>query len=183
MTLKRCFGLTLILALAGCATSLDPNHVRKEIAAQTGADPQGIFEFTLGPTMLTLARTRFTASGTAAEPGAQPLSGLRKLQFAVYTLDPARAPALDLTRMKISGWESTVRKRDANSSTLVLVRGAEGDTVGDVVLLTAGTKEAIFVRWTGRLSRKVPEQIGEAVASGGPDALKHDLLSLTEQLD
>ncbi|OFV80758.1 MAG: hypothetical protein A2Y78_15500 [Acidobacteria bacterium RBG_13_68_16] len=181
MTVKRSLSLAVILALVGCATSFNPDRIRSEIAAQTGADPQGILEFTLGPTMLSLARTLFAASGTETVPGSQPLAGLRKLQFAVYNLAPGRAQALDFTRMNVTGWEPTVRKRDATSSTLVLVRGAEGDTVGDIVLVTAGEKEAIFARWTGRLSRKVPEQIGEAIGSGGPDAVKRELMSLTDQ--
>jgi hypothetical protein len=181
MTVKRVLSLAVILALVGCATSFNPDRIRSEIAAQTGADPQGILEFTLGPTMLSLARTLFAASGTETTPGSQPLAGLRKLEFAVYNLDPARAQTLDFTRMNVTGWEPTVRKRDAKSSTLVLVRGAEGDTVGDIVLVTAGEKEAIYARWSGRLSRKIPEQIGEAISSGGPDAVKRELMSLTEE--
>lgn len=39
----------------------------------------------------------------------------------------------------------------------------------------------VYARWSGRLSRKVPEQIGEAVSQGGPDAVKRELMSLTEQ--
>jgi hypothetical protein len=181
MTVKRVLTLAVILALVGCATSFSPDRIRSEIAAQTGADPQGILEFTLGPTTLSLARTLFAASGTETAGAAQPLAGLKKLQFAVYDLSPGRAQALDFTRMSVTGWEPTVRRRDATSSTLVLVRGAEGDTVGDVVLVTAGEKQAIYARWSGRLSRKVPEQIGEAVSRGGPDAIKRELMSLTEQ--
>jgi hypothetical protein len=181
MTLKRGLSLIVILTLLGCATSFSPDRIRSEIAAQTGADPQGILEFTLGPTMLSLARTLFASAAAETAGGAQPLAGLRKLQFAVYDLPPGRAQALDFTRMQVTGWEPTVRKRDATSSTLVLVRGAEGDTVGDIVLVTAGEKQAIYARWSGRLSRKVPEQIGEAVSRGGPDAVKRELMSLTEQ--
>lgn len=88
--------------------------------------------------MLSLARTLFASSATETPGGTQPPAGLRKLQFAVYDLPPGRAQALDFTRMSVTGWEPTVRKRDATSSTLVLVRGAEGDTVGDIVLVTAG---------------------------------------------
>jgi hypothetical protein len=181
MTVKRFLTLVVILALAGCATSFNPDRIRSEIAAQTGADPEGILEFTLGPTTLALARTLFATSSGPNVGDTRPLAGLRKLQFAVYDLAPGRAQALDFTRMNVTGWEPTVRKRTPTSSTLVLVRGAEGDTVGDIVLVTAGEKEAIFARWTGRLSRKVPEQIGETVSQGGPDAVKRELMTLTEQ--
>jgi len=176
-------GLTLLLALAltGCATSFSPDRIRQEIAAQTGADPQSILEFTLGPTMLALARTLFVSEPTGTAGAGQPLAGLRKLEFAVYDLPPGRADALDFTRMKITGWEPTVRKRDAASSTVVLVRGVEGDTVGDIVLMTAGARQAVYARWSGRLSRSLPEAVGEAVARGGPDGVKRELMSLTEQ--
>jgi hypothetical protein len=83
--------------------------------------------------------------------------------------------------MSVTGWEPTVRKRDASSSTLVLVRGAEGDTVGDIVLVTAGEKQAVYARWSGRLSRKLPQAIGDAVSRGGTDAVKRELMPLTEQ--
>ena len=96
MGVKRVLTLAVILALVGCATSFSPDRIRSEIATQTGADPQGILEFTLGPTMLSLARTLFAAGGTETVPGSQPLAGLKKLQFAVYNLDPARAHALGL---------------------------------------------------------------------------------------
>jgi hypothetical protein len=181
MGIKRGLTLAVILALVGCATSFSPDRIRGEIAAQTGADPQGILEFTLGPTMLTLARTLFATSSGETANAAQPLAGLKKLEFAVYDLPPGRAQTLDFTRMSVTGWEPTVRKRDATSSTLVLVRGAEGDTVGDIVLLTAGEKQAIYARWSGRLSRKVPEAIGDAVSRGGPEGVKRELMSLTEQ--
>lgn len=174
--------LVVISALAGCATSFTPDRIRSEIAAQTGADPQGILEFTLGPAMLSLARALFASP--SADPGGagQPLAGLTRLQFAVYDLAPGAAQALDFTRMSVTGWEPTVRKRDATSSALVLVREAEGETVGDLVLLAAGEKQAIYARWSGRVSRKLPDAIAEAVSRGGTDGIKRALLSLTEQI-
>lgn len=180
MTVNR--GLTLIatLALTGCATSFSPDRIRQEIAVQTGADPQSILEFTLGPTMLALARTLFVSEPTEPAGAEQSIAGLRKLEFAVYDLPPGRADSLDFTRMKVTGWEPTVRRRDAASSTVVLVRGAEGDTVGDIVLMTAGARQAVYARWSGRLSRSLPEAVGEAVARGGPDGVKRELMSLTE---
>jgi hypothetical protein len=181
MTVKRSLTLVVILTLLGCATSFSPDRIRSEIAAQTGADPQGVLEFTLGPTMLSLARTLFASSSAETAGGAQPLAGLKKLEFAVYDLPPGRAQTLDFTRMSVTGWEPTVRKRDASSSTLVLVRGAEGDTVGDIVLVTAGEKQAVYARWSGRLSRKLPQVIGDAVSRGGTDAVKRELMPLTEQ--
>jgi len=83
--------------------------------------------------------------------------------------------------MRVTGWEPTVRRRDATSSALVLVRGGEGDTVGDVVLVAAGEKQAVYARLSGRLSSKLPEALGDAVSSGGTDKVKSELMSLTEQ--
>lgn len=181
MTMKHGLALIATLALTGCATSFSPDRVRREISVQTGADPQSISEFTLGPAMLALARTLFVSEPAETTRAEQPLAGLRKLEFAVYDLPPERAQALDFTRMKVTGWEPTVRRRDAASSTVVLVRGAEGDTVGDIVLMTAGAHQAVYARWSGRLSRSLPEAVGEAVARGGPDGIRRELMSLTEQ--
>ncbi|MEW6335993.1 MAG: hypothetical protein AB1625_01210 [Acidobacteriota bacterium] len=181
MTVTRGLALIVTLALAGCATSFSPDRIRREIAVQTGADPQKVLEFTLGPTTLALARTLFVSEPAETTRAEQPLAGLRKLEFAVYDIPPDRAQALDFTRMKVTGWEPTVRRRDPASSTVVLVRGAEGDTVGDIVLMTAGARQAVYARWSGRLSRSVPEAVGDAVARGGPDGIKRELMSLTEQ--
>jgi hypothetical protein len=83
--------------------------------------------------------------------------------------------------MRVTGWEPTVRKRDEKGSALVLVRGEEGDTIGDIVLVTAGESQAIYARLSGRLSSKLPQALGDAVASGGTDGVKRELMSLTEQ--
>jgi len=181
MTMKPGFALLVIVTLAGCATSFSPDRIRHEIAAQTGNDPQGVFEFTLGPAMLSIARTLFATGSPETSGGANPLAGLRKLEFAVYDLPPGRAQALDFTRMHVTGWEPTVRKRDATSSALVLVRGAEGDTIGDIVLVTAGEKQAIYARLSGRLSRKLPEALGDAISRGGTEGVKREFMSLTEE--
>jgi len=181
MTVQRVLAIAVVLVFAGCATSFSPDRIRSEITAQTGADPQGVLEFTLGPTMLSLARTLFASASAEAAGGSQPLAGLKKLEFAVYDLPPGRAATLDFTRMRVTGWEPTVRKRDASSSALVLVRGAEGDTVGDIVLITAGESQAIYARLSGRLSRTLPQALGDAVSSGGTDGVKRELMSLTEQ--
>jgi hypothetical protein len=180
MTAQRLLVFAAVLVLAGCATSFSPDRIRGEIAAQTGADPQGVFEFTLGPTTMALARTLFASASAEGAGGAQPLSGLKKLEFAVYDLPAGRAQTLDFTRMRVTGWEPTVRKRDATSSALVLVRGSEGDSVGDVVLVAAGEKQAIYARLSGRLSSKLPQALGDAVSSGGTEKVKSELMSLTE---
>jgi hypothetical protein len=181
MPLKRTLTLIAILALVGCATSFSPERIRSEIVAQTGSDPQGVLEFTLGPTTLSLARTLFASASAEESGGAPPLAGLKRLEFAVYDLPPERARTLDFTRMQVTGWEPTVRKRDEKSSALVLVRGSEGDTVGDVVLVAGGERQAIYARLSGTLSRKLPEALGEAISSGGTDGVKRELMSLTEQ--
>ena len=181
MKTQRLMAVAVVLALAGCATSFSPERIRSEIAAQTGSDPKGVLEFTLGPTTLALARTLFASASAETSGGTQPLAGLKKLEFAVYDLPPGRAQTLDFTRMSITGWEPTVRKRDEKSSALVLIRGSEGDTVGDIVLVTAGETQAVYARLSGRLSRELPETLGNAIGSGGTEGVKRELMSLTEQ--
>ena len=77
------------------------------------------------------------------------------------------------------GWEPTVRGKTPTGSTLVLVR-SQGDAIGDVVLVAADAKQAIYARLAGRLPQELPEALGQAVATRGTDGVKRELMSVTE---
>ncbi len=175
--MRRSRALLLMLALAtlavACATSFSPAAIRAEIARQTGADPQRVFELNLGQATMALARRVMGP----ADNGSLPLAGLTRLELAVYDV-PATGRSLDFTAMAVRGWEPTVRSRTSTRSTLVLVRGS-GNAIGDLVLVTADEKRALYARLTGRLSRELPAALGEAAAVRGTDGLKQQLLSLT----
>ncbi len=184
--MRRRLGLATLVAVAalgaaGCATHFSAQAVRAEIVRQTGEDPQKAFELNLGRVTMALARQVLAGSAPPTD-GSLPLSGLTSFELAVYGLPPAAisgARPLDFTAMPVRGWEPTVRFMDRGRSGVVLVR-ASGDHVGDVVLLTAGEKSALYARLRGTLSRELPAALGEAVRSGGTEAVQRQLQSLGE---
>jgi hypothetical protein len=123
---------------------------------------------------LTLART--VIGSTTDER--LPLAGLTRFELAVYDI-PATGRDLDFTRMAVRGWEPTVRAKTHNGSTLVLVRSS-GDAVGDLVLVAADDRQAIYARLAGRLSRELPQALSHAVAERGTEGVKQELMSLSE---
>jgi hypothetical protein len=170
------------LGAAGCATNFSAQAVRAEIVRQTGEDPQKAFELNLGRVTMALAR-QVLAGADSAPDGSLPLSGLTSFELAVYGLPPAAlsgARPLDFTAMAVRGWEPTVRFMDKGRSGVVLVR-ASGDRIGDLVLLAASDKSALYAHLRGTLSRELPAALGEAVKSGGTDAVQRELQSLGPQ--
>jgi hypothetical protein len=166
--------LTLASAVLSCATSFSPAVIRSEIERQTGADPPRAFELSLGRVSMALARQ---VVGSTTD-GSLPLAGLTRLELAVYDV-PATGRSLDFTRMPVRGWEPTVRAKTPTGSTLVLVRSS-GDAIGDLVLVAAEARQVLYARLAGRLSQRLPEALGQAVAQRGTDGVKQELMSLTE---
>jgi hypothetical protein len=167
----RWLALALGLALAGCATSFSPERVRSEIAAQTGADPQYLFEIQLGRVTMRTIRTALAGSAPL------PLAGLTGFDLAFYDVPSpgtGRAP-LDFTRMAIRGWEPVVRSRQPGRSALVLVREGR-TTIDDLVLLGAAESGAIYARLRGTLSPELPRALGDAFQSRGPEGLRDELV-------
>jgi hypothetical protein len=169
---ERLLAVVLGLAVAGCAASFSPERVRSEIAAQTGVDPQYIFEIQLGRVTMRLIQT---ALADAESP--LPLAGLTGFDLAFYDV-PAPGPqgdSLDFTRMAIRGWEPVVRTRQPGRSAVVLVR-ERGATIDDLVLLGAAGSNAIYARLRGTLSPELPRALGEAFQSRGPEGLRDELV-------
>jgi hypothetical protein len=169
----------IALLAAGCATNFSAQAVRTEIVRQTGADPRSVFELNLG--RVTMALARQVLAGESAD-GALPLAGLTSFELAVYGLpEPVLAGerTLDFTAMPVRGWEPTLRFAKEGRSGVVLVR-ASGEAIGDLVLVAAGEKDALYARLRGTLSKELPAALGEAVQTGGTDAVRHELQSLTE---
>jgi hypothetical protein len=172
--------LVVALATTGCATHFSAQAVRAEIVRQTGEDPQKAFELNLGRVTMALARQLLADS--SSPDGTLPLAGLTSFELAVYGLPPVAlsgARPLDLTAMAVYGWEPTIRVRDGARSGVVLVR-ASGENIGDLVLLAAGEKNALYTRLRGTLSRELPAALGEAIKTGGTEAVQRQLQSLAE---
>jgi hypothetical protein len=164
----------VVLALAGCATSFSPERVRSEIAAQTGTDPQYLFEIQLGRVTMRMVQT-VLAGGRSGGP--LPLAGLTGFDLAFYEV-PAASPqgaSLDFTKMAIRGWEPVVRTKQPGRSALVLVREG-GSTIDDLVLLGAGSSNAIYARLRGTQSPELPRALGNAFESRGPEGLRDELV-------
>jgi hypothetical protein len=170
----RLLVIVLVLALAGCATSFSPERVRSEIAAQTGTDPQYLFEIQLGRVTMRMVQT-VLAGGRSGGP--LPLAGLTGFDLAFYEV-PAASPqgaSLDFTKMAIRGWEPVVRTKQPGRSALVLVREG-GSTIDDLVLLGAGSSNAIYARLRGTQSPELPRALGNAFESRGPEGLRDELV-------
>jgi hypothetical protein len=164
--------------LAGCATPFSPALIRGEIARQTGQDPQGVFEMSLGRPTMALAKS---VLGASTGGGSLPLAGVAAFEMASYEI-PAGAVGIDFTRMPIRGWEPFLKFREGSKSALVLIR-PEGETVGDLVLVAGEAGRVLYARIQGRLSRELPEALGRTVRSDGPEAVRRELLSIVEEPD
>lgn len=162
----------LALVLAGCATNFSPRLIRSEIVEQRGQDPLAAIELDLG---------RFTTlvikSALAGADGELPFAGLESLQFAVYEVPSDSGPALDATRIRVTGWEQVLRAHDPKRSGMVLIR-PRGDRVGDLVVLAAGPQKVVYGRLRGLLSPDLPAAMGEVLEQGGPDELQRILSRL-----
>ncbi len=168
----RVLVMILSLGLAGCATSFSPERVRSEIAAQTGEDPQHVFELQVGRVTMRMIQTALAGGGSAL-----PLAGLTGFDLALYDV-PSPGPggaALDFTKMVIRGWEPMVRTRQPGRSALVLVRQGD-EAIDDLVLLGATDSSAIYARLRGTLSPELPRALGDALQSRGPDGLRDELV-------
>lgn len=160
------------LGLVGCATAFSPERVRSEIAAQTGQDPQYVFEIQLGRVTMHMIRTALGAGGSSL-----PLAGLTGFDLAFYDVPPpsGRGAPLDFTKMAIRGWDPVVRTRQPGRSALVLVRESNA-TIDDLVLLGAGESTAIYARLRGTLSPDLPRALGDAFQDRGPEGLRDELV-------
>ncbi|MGH9382030.1 MAG: hypothetical protein ACRD2Z_15660 [Thermoanaerobaculia bacterium] len=167
------------LSLGACAASLSPQSVRDEIVRQTGRPPASELELKLG--RLLMATTR------AAVPAKEslPLQGLRRLEIAFYGLEPAtELTRLDFSSMRPRGWDSAVRWAGPESTALVLVRPKqESRPIGDLVLVASGERKVLYARLGGRMARTLPEKLRGAIERGGPDAVHHELMELTDDDD
>lgn len=176
MRLSNPLKLVLFLAVAvvasSCATNFSPELMRKEITRQRGVDPLAAFELDLG---------RFTTlmikSALAGEDGELPFRGLQSLQVAVYQAPNESGPAIDVTRIQVSGWNQVVRMHNPKRSGMVLIR-PKGDAVRDLVVVGAGPKKVIYARLKGTLDRELPGQLGEVLREGGPDEVQRVLSEL-----
>jgi hypothetical protein len=168
----RVLATVLSLAFVGCATSFSPERVRSEIAAQTGADPQYVFEIQLGRMTMRLIRTALAGGGKTL-----PLAGLTEFDLAFYDVPSpsAQGVPLDFTRMPVRGWEPLIRTRQPGRSVVVLVRESRA-ALDDLVLLGASESKAIYARLRGTLSPELPRALGDAFQNRGPEGLRDELV-------
>ena len=167
--------VVLVTCLAtACATNFSPEMMRSEIREQRGEDPLAAFELNLG---------RFTTmmikSALAPEDGELPFAGITSLQVAVYEIPSPSGPALDVTRIAVSGWEQVLRAHDENRSGMVLIK-PKGDVVGDLVVVGAGPEKVLYARLKGALNPDLPSDLGRVLQEGGPDEVQRVLSELDQ---
>ena len=176
--LHRSLFVVLLLATSflatGCATSFSPESVRQEIVKQRGADPLSAFELNLGRVTTHLLKTAF-----ADEDGELPFAGLGSLQLAVYEAPSDAGPALDVTRIAVTGWEQVLRLTDQERSGLVLIQ-PRGERIGDLVVIGAGREQVLYARLTGNLDPDLPSTLGDMLRSGGTQEVQRVLTQLGE---
>ncbi len=165
----------LLASLAvSCATNFSPEMMRTEIQAQRGMDPLKAFELDLGRFTTLIIKTAL-----AGEDGELPFAGLTSLQVAVYELPAESGPALDVTRIAVTGWERVIRAHDEQRSGMVLIR-PKGEAVGDLVVVGAGPEKVIYARLRGTLRKELPAALGDVLREGGPDEVQRVLSQLAE---
>ena len=159
-------------ACTACATRFSPELVRQEIVTQRGTDPLSAFELDLG---------RFTTlllkSALAGEDGELPFAGLGSLQLAVYEAASDRGPVIDVTRIKVVGWDPVLRFTDEQYSGMVLIQ-PRGQRIADLVIIGAGTQKVVYARLDGDLNPDLPGALSEVMRSGGPEAIQRLLSQL-----
>jgi len=145
-------------------------------AARVGAAVVvAVASLSLGRPTMALAKTALRVS---TSEGSLPLAGVAAFEMASYEV-PGSAGKIDFTRMPIRAWEPVVKFREGSTSTLVLVR-PEGEAVADLVLVAGDADRMLCSLIQGRLSRDLPEALGRAVRSGGPDTVRRELLTIIE---
>lgn len=169
---KYVVALVLALLFGSCATNFTPELVRGEIERQRGVDPLRAFELDLG---------RFTTllikSALAGKDGDLPFAGLSSLQVAVYEIPSESGPAIDVTRIAVSGWDRVLRVTDEKHSGMVLVK-PKSDAIGDLVVIGAGAKKVVYARLTGTLDPDLPQGLADVLRDGGPDEVQRVLTEL-----
>ena len=177
-------GIAAVLALAGCATAFSPQMVREEIVRQRGEDPRRAFELTLGRFTTLLVKQVL-----AGEEGELPVAGLAGLELAVFETSPQEAPALDVTRIAVRGWEPLLRLHDETRSGMVLVRGstrASADGTGqarvaDLVVVGSGAEQVVYARLWGSLDPDLPSALGNVLRDEGTEGIRGLLSRLADE--
>lgn len=159
-----------LLALGGCYRPFSPEQVRKEIVRQTGSDPQTSFELKLGGATMRLAKA--VVSRAAGEPIT--FGGLTRIDLAIFDLPPGRR--MDLSRIRLWGWDRMIQTQDGKRALMVLVR-TNGETLGDLVVVAEGEDQVLYGRLKGKLDRNLPSALQRALQATGLKGLKEHFLS------
>jgi len=175
---RLAFLLALAGTAAGCATAFSPEMVRREIASQTGTEPQRALEFSLGGPTMSLAKSLLARGAT---DGKYPLAGLDRFEIATYEVPPrAASPAgratFDVTAVPSRGWDAVFRALDVDRSAVVLVQPLDEATVREMVVLASSGSQVLYARLAGRLSAKLPAAIGESLKGESLESVRGDLM-------
>jgi hypothetical protein len=169
------FAATILLVGAGgCATKFSSQKIRNEIVSQTGRQPEGVFEVNVGKLTTTLIKQ------VVGEPGeGTPLEGLDEIEIAVFDAPSDDGPVIDVTRIKVRGWQPWLVNHDERRSAMLLFRPKSG-AEGTLVVVGAGRKKVVYGRLKGRLDPELSTELRQTLQDGGPEEVKGILTGLAE---
>ncbi len=102
------------------------------------------------------------------------------LELAVFDVETRSAPALDVSQIRVRGWESLARIQSGDHSGMVLVRGgsslrrAMGDEsfIRELVVVGSSAERVVYARVWGRLDPNLPEKLGETLREEGGEGIQ-----------
>ncbi len=165
--------LALLAGASGCVTTFSPEMIRDEIRDQQGTNPRKTLETNLGRFSTSLFKRVFNEGGG-------PLAGMTGLELAVFDVETRSAPALDVSQIRVRGWESLARIQSGDHSGMVLVRGgsslrrAMGDEsfIRELVVVGSSAERVVYARVWGRLDPNLPEKLGETLREEGGEGIQ-----------
>lgn len=161
----------LLLSGAACFAYRGPREVRQALDAQLGVELDREFGFKVGflGTKLALGVARLASE----EP--VPLSGLRRIELAVYSIPGPGNSGRHLSDLKLKGWESVIRVRDAGGEAVVLVR-QERDSIRGLLLVVQDHGEddgqVMVARLSGSLERLLKGTVRDSLAGSGREGVR-----------
>ncbi len=163
-----------VVLMTGCYATFSPESGRREIVRQTGMEPRDTFEFQLEGATMSLAKTMVSK----VAGGQTDFGGLDRVDVAVYELPAGKQ--VDLGKIPSRGWDRMINTREGDSSFMVLVR-TNGDTLADMVVMAQGSKQLLYGRLKGRLSRDLPGTLQKAMRATGIEGLKDRIISISPE--
>ena len=159
--------LLLTVLLSGClGVDRSFRQIRNYIIENTNSDYNKEFEFSIGPTGITLASTMISIADVD-EPIDEILSEISNIQVGIYKNKKSAKITTDFAGLKHltnlmekAGWEYVVRSIDRNEMTIVFVRIYENQ-LNRVFVISVNQGEMVLVEMYGNVEKVIQIAIRE----------------------